>query len=206
MMELAQGNSSLSSDATWWLLNRATGDWKDLNILPELAERGIYEPSKIQLQEIVSVDSDLIPNSYPPMDQLLAMRGDENRGKLAAQRCVLCHQVGDLGVEFGPTLNGWGQTQTREVIFKSIIEPNSDISHGYQGYEISLNDGRNIHGIMLKESDPYIILSMGGVQQIVPGEQVKNVRRLQHSLMMSGAQLGLTAQEVVDVVAYLKAN
>jgi len=32
------------------------------------------------------------------------------------------------------------------------------------------------------------------------------VRRLQHSLMMSGAQLGLTAQEVVDVVAYLKAN
>ena len=69
-----------------------------------------------------------------------------------------------------------------------------------------MKDGRKIHGLILKESDPYIILSMGGVQQIIPGALVKNVRRLEHSLMMSGTQLGMTAQELADVVAYLKAN
>lgn len=206
MMDLAQTESSIKDDATWWLLNRATGNWNDLDLLPELAERGIYDPSKIQLQEVLSTDSSTVSNSYPPMDELLAMSGDVGRGKSVAMRCVMCHQVGDVGAEFGPALKGWGQNQTRDVIFRSIIEPNSDIAHGYSGNEILLKDGRRIHGILLKESDPYIILSMGGVQQIVPGDQVKNVRRLRHSLMMSGAQLGLTAQDLADVVAYLKAN
>ena len=206
MMDLAQGNSDLKTDATWWLLNRSTGNWKDLDILPELATRGIYDPSKIEVQEIVSIDSATIPNPYPSMEKLLSMKGDAGRGKVTAQRCVMCHQIGDAGIEFGPSMNGWGQTQTREVIFRSIIDPNSDISHGYSGYEISLKDGRKVHGLMLKESDPYIMMSMGGVQQIIPGDQVKRVGRLQHSLMMSGAQLGLTAQEVADVVAYLKSN
>jgi putative heme-binding domain-containing protein len=206
MMDLAQGESSINQDATWWLLNRATGDWKDLDILPELAKRGIYDPSKIKLQEIISIDSSTISSNYPSMDKLLAMKGDVNRGKTAAQRCVMCHQLGDAGIEFGPSLNGWGQTQTREVVFRSIIEPNADISHGYVGYQIELNDGRKIDGMILKESDPYIILSMGGVQQIVPGDQINNVRRLSHSLMMSGAQLGLTTQDLVDLVAFLKVN
>ena len=206
MMDLAQNESSLQDDATWWLLNRATGTWNDLNLLPELAQRGIYDPSKIQLQEVLSIDSAEVASNYPPMEELLAMDGNAARGKNVALRCVMCHQVGDAGAEFGPALNGWGHNQTRDVIFRSIIEPNVDIAHGYSGNEILLKDGRKIHGILLKESDPYIILSIGGIQQIVPGDQVKSVRRLRHSLMMSGAQLGLTAQELADVVAYLKEN
>ncbi len=206
MMDLAKGDSSIQEDAVWWLLNRSTGPWKDLNLLPQLAQRDIYDPSKITLQDIGSIDSATIPSNYPPMEELLAMKGDPVRGKAAAQRCIMCHLVGDVGVEFGPSLNGWGQTQTRDVIFRSIIDPNADIAHGYRGNQIVLNDGRTIDGMLLKEGDPAIILSMGGVQQIVPGDQVKQVRRLRHSLMMSAAQLGLTAQDVADVVAYLKAN
>ena len=206
MMDLAEGDSSLKQDATWWLLNRANGFWKNLNLLPTLAKRDIYDPSKVKLQEVVSTNSADISSTYPSMDKLLAMKGDAVRGKTAAQRCIMCHQVGDVGVEFGPSLNGWGQTQTRDVIFTSIIEPNADIAHGYRGNQIVLKDGRTIDGVLLTESDPYIILSMGGIQQIVPGDQVKQVRRLSHSLMMSGAQLGLSAQDVADVVAYLKAN
>jgi putative membrane-bound dehydrogenase-like protein len=206
MMDLALGNSSLKTDATWWLLSKVNAGWEDLDLLPELAKRGIYDPSKIKLQEVVSMDSSLLPNSYPPIEDLLKMNGNATRGKATAQRCVMCHTVGDNGVNFGPSLNGWGKTQTRDVIFRSIIDPNSDIAHGYNGSEINLKDGRKIHGLLLKDSDPYIILSMGGVQQIVPKNQVKNVSKLKHSLMMSGAQLGLTAQDLADVVAYLKSN
>ena len=206
MMNLAEGETSLKEEANWWLLNRSTGSWQDLDLLPELADRNIYDPSKIELQEVVSIDSASIPHNYPPMEELLKLKGDADRGHAVALRCVMCHKVGDAGIEFGPALNGWGQTQTREVIFTSLIEPNADIAHGYNANVINLKDGRKIHGVLLKESDPYIILSMGGVQQIVPGDQVKNVGRLRHSLMMSATQLGLTAQDLADVVAYLKAN
>ena len=150
------------------MLSKVNAGWEDLDLLPELAKRGIYDPSKIKLQEVVSMYSSLLPNSYPPIEDLLKMNGNATRGKATAQRCVMCHTVGDNGVNFGPSLNGWGKTQTRDVIFRSIIDPNSDIAHGYNGSEINLKDGRKIHGLLLKDSDPYIIPSMGGVQQIVP--------------------------------------
>jgi putative heme-binding domain-containing protein len=48
--------------------------------------------------------------------------------------------------------------------------------------------------------------SMGGVTQIIPGERVASRRRMPGSLMMSAAQLGLSAQDVADIVAYLRSN
>ena len=48
-----------------------------------------------------------------------------------------------------------------------------------------------------------MVRSMGGLTQIVPLNRVGSRRRLQGSLMMSAAQLGLTEQDVADLVAFL---
>ena len=48
--------------------------------------------------------------------------------------------------------------------------------------------------------------SMGGVTQIIPADRVASRRRMPESLMMSAAQLGLTAQDVADLVAFLRSN
>ena len=48
--------------------------------------------------------------------------------------------------------------------------------------------------------------SMGGVTQIIPASRVAARRRMKESLMMSAAQLGLTAQDVADLVAFLRSN
>jgi len=47
---------------------------------------------------------------------------------------------------------------------------------------------------------------MGGLTQIIPADRVASRRRFPGSLMMSAAQLGLTAQDVADVIAYLRRN
>ena len=44
---------------------------------------------------------------------------------------------------------------------------------------------------------------MGGITQIVPLNRVGSRRRMSGSLMMSAAQLGLTEQDVADLVAFL---
>ena len=46
--------------------------------------------------------------------------------------------------------------------------------------------------------------SMGGVTQIIPGNRVASRRRMPQSLMMSAAQLGLSARDVADLVAFLR--
>ena len=52
--------------------------------------------------------------------------------------------------------------------------------------------------------------SMGGITQVIPADrlapQPQGRRRMQESLMMSAAQLGLSAQDVADLVAFLRNN
>jgi len=42
------------------------------------------------------------------------------------------------------------------------------------------------------------------VTQMIPAAQVKERKRLGRSLMLSADQLGLSAQQVADIVAYLR--
>jgi len=119
-------------------------------------------------------------------------------------RCVMCHQVDGAGVDYGPSLKGWGKTQSKEVIANSIINPSADIAHGYTGYAAYLKDKSAIHGLMINNSDPIIIKSTGGVTQMIPKSLVRATGPLKRSLMLSADQLGLTAQDVADIVEYMK--
>ncbi|HEU4936151.1 MAG TPA: hypothetical protein VFT39_06850, partial [Vicinamibacterales bacterium] len=101
---------------------------------------------------------------------------------------------------------GWGRGKPADVVATAIVKPSAEIALGYDGTEIKTKDGVTIQGVVLKEGDPLMIRSMGGVTQIIPLDRVANRRRLPQSLMMSAAQLGLSAQEVADVVAFLRSN
>ena len=204
MLDIAAADSPNKANATWWLLNRSSNDWKDFDLMPELAKRGIYDPKKVVVQEIIAPDPKDTPNNLPPVTEILALKGDVEKGKLAAQRCIMCHQIEGIGIEYGPALTGWGKTQTREVIATSIIDPSSDIAHGYDGTQLKTGDGKTVHGLLIKEGNPMIITSMGGITQIIPAGKVKNKSKMNRSLMLSAAQQGLTAQDVADLIAYLK--
>ena len=204
MLDIAAADSPNKANATWWLLNRSGNDWKDFGLMPELAKRGIYDPKKVVVQEIIAPDPKDTPNTLPPVAEILALEGDAKKGKLTAQRCIMCHQIEGTGIEYGPTLTGWGKTQTREVIANSIIDPSLDIAHGYDGTQLKTQDGKTVHGLLIKEGNPMIITSMGGVTQIIPAGKVKNKSKMSRSLMLSASQLGLTAQDVADLIAYLK--
>jgi putative heme-binding domain-containing protein len=116
----------------------------------------------------------------------------------------MCHQIGGQGVEFGPSLAGWGRSQPAEIIAQALIEPSKDIAHGYEGFELNTKDGISIHGMILTEGDIFIVRSMGGQNQYVAKSRLKNRRKLDHSLMLSAAQLGMSAQDVADLVAWLR--
>ncbi|MCB1231251.1 MAG: dehydrogenase [Verrucomicrobiae bacterium] len=206
MLTLAQLDSPLKSGATWWLLNKASNSWEQFDLMPALKERGIYDPSKITLQEIMTPDPKTVPNTLPSVAEILKLAGDPARGKVAAARYQLCHQIGGAGMMVGPGLDGWGKTQTSEVVATAIVDPSNDIAHGYEATEIKTKDGKTIQGLLIKDNNPFIMVSMGGVTQIIPGGKIASRKKMDRSLMMSAAQLGLTAQDVADIVAYMKAD
>jgi putative heme-binding domain-containing protein len=63
-----------------------------------------------------------------------------------------------------------------------------------------------IDGLMVAGGNPMTITSTGGLTQLIPADRIKAQRKLKHSLMLNADQLGLTAQDVADLVEYLKQN
>jgi putative heme-binding domain-containing protein len=118
----------------------------------------------------------------------------------------MCHQIGGVGAEVGPALDGWGRGKSADVIATAIVNPSAEIAHGYDGWELRTTEGLTIQGVLIKQGDPLMVRSMGGVTQIVPLNRVGSRRRLPGSLMMSAAQQGLTEQDVADLVAFLGRN
>ncbi|MGB2717441.1 MAG: PVC-type heme-binding CxxCH protein [Vicinamibacterales bacterium] len=205
VLRLAEPESPLREAATWWLLNRLSNDWADHELRPALKAAGIYDPEAIELREAIipRPTADLPELS---IEEIARLNGDASRGKTTATRCQMCHAIGGAGAELGPALDGWARGKSVDVIAKAIVQPNAEIAHGYDGTEIKTKDGLTIQGLLIKEGDPLMVRNMGGATQIIPTDRVANRRRMRESLMMSAAQLGLSAQDVADVVAFLRSN
>ncbi|MFC4995095.1 PVC-type heme-binding CxxCH protein [Rubritalea tangerina] len=202
LLEVANKKSLVQSKAVYWLLKRGTGAWASMGIKDELKKRGIYDPDKIVVNAI-TVPEPPKKSALPSVAEVLKLKGDAKRGEAAIQRCVMCHDINGVGPEYGPILKGWGTTQSREAIVKSIIEPSADIAHGFHGKEVILKDGKVLHGLVVS-GDPLIVTSTGGVVQMVPKKQVKSEKYMKRSLMLSAEQLGLSAQDVADIATFMQ--
>jgi putative membrane-bound dehydrogenase-like protein len=203
MLTLADAKSPSREPATWWLLNRMSNDWADYGLRPALKAAGIYDPEAIVLREsVIPQPAGDLPELS--IDEVARLTGDVVRGKNTAARCLMCHSIGGTGAEFGPALDNWGRGKSADVIATAIIRPSAEIAHSYDGTVIQTKDGLTIQGVLIKEGDPLMMRSMGGLTQIIPVDRVATRRRMPESLMMSAAQLNLTAQDVADLVAFLR--
>lgn len=202
MLSLAAPDSRLREAATWWLLNRVSNDWADHGLGPALKTAGIYDPESIVLQEMVVPRAADLPELS--VEEVLRLTGDAAQGREIAARCLVCHVIDGTGVDLGSSLDGWGRGKSAEVIATAIVRPNADVAHGYEGTEVETKDGLTIQGLLIKQGDPLMVRSMGGVTQIIPAARVAERRRMSESLMMSAAQMGLSEQDVADLVAFLR--
>ncbi|HEU5077643.1 MAG TPA: PVC-type heme-binding CxxCH protein [Opitutaceae bacterium] len=203
LLDLAQhGHGDLQQQALWWLLNYRKTRWAAFNINKELERRGIYDENKI------FITGSMVPE--PPQPPKLTeaavagLKGDASRGATRIQACYACHRVGSNGVDYAPDLTAFAKRQAVSAVVRSIVDPSADISLGFEGTAVVLKDGIEIDGLVRADEDPLIIQSMGGIRQLVPKSKVASQNGMKRSLMLSAEQLGLTAQDVADVVAYLR--
>lgn len=202
MLAIAGETDGIVRDtALWWLLNKQGDGWQSSEMAAALKERGLYDPDGIELQSITLPDEVAI--DYTLAD-VLDHKGDRARGATQIMRCVMCHRVGEQGTALGPDLTVWGKTQPKETIIRAILDPNADLAHGFYGTEIETHDGTVIQGMLINDGDPITVQSMGGMTQMIPRKRVKRKAAMSTSLMMTPGQLGLTAQDVADIAAFLK--
>jgi putative heme-binding domain-containing protein len=208
-----QATGSIKADALWWLLNRKDNVWKDYALDVELKRRGIYDPEAVALQASSMPDAvqPITPRAAqtraaPSVAEVLALRGNARRGHQTINRCTMCHRIGAEGQDVGPDLSSFAHLQTREVLVQSILEPSADIAPGFDASEILTTDGVHIEGLIVSEGNPVIIVSAGGLTQLVPPARIKTKKNLGRSLMWTPEALGLTAQDVADVAEFLRSR
>ena len=205
IVDLTTGtDATLAVQAKWWLFNRGVDQWKEFGTREILKARGIYDPDKIELQSIIAPPE---PKGkvLPAPDTISQLVGDVARGKVTSARCMMCHEIEGVGIAFGPDLASWVKDQGTEAFAAALIYPSQGIAFGYEFTHVELKDGRQIDGIARSIGDPVMLDSVGGVSQLIPRDRIKEMKtNRRRSLMLSADQLGINAQDIADLAAYLK--
>tara|TARA_R110002096_G_scaffold288244_2_gene481943 strand:+ start:2781 stop:5399 length:2619 start_codon:yes stop_codon:yes gene_type:complete len=200
---VAAGEGEVANFAAWWFLSRGLTKWADFGVRELLKERGIYDPDTVVLTAATVPPAG--ETKLPSSRELAAMKGDPAAGKLQANRCIMCHQFDGVGIDYGPDLRDWVANQGREAFFEAVIHPSAGIAHGFTGTTITLKNGEVIEGLVYSKGDPVVVQSMGGHEQYVPQDRIQRMKTMWNkSLMLSADQLGFTAQQLVDLAAYLE--
>ena len=131
--------------------------------------------------------------------------GDPVKGKTVFRNaCAVCHKLDEVGVDFAPDLHALSN-QTKINLLTMILDPNSTIAAGYEGYTIETTDGGTFTGIIESENDSTLILkSAGGAVQTILKGNIKSMAPMSVSLMPEGLETTVSKDDMADLLEYLK--
>ena len=148
----------------------------------------------------------VVSSRHPPLPELLKRTGDASRGKLIFQKqCATCHQVGNQGVAFGPSLSDAGNLYSKERLYAVLFSPDTFRDPRFQAYEITTQEGKTSVGILESQSENDFVLRLpNGSRQTIPSSQVASHQKLTTSLMPAGMAEALRTQELINLVEYIR--
>ena len=133
------------------------------------------------------------------------LKGDAATGKkVFAKTCSVCHEMDGVGRPFGPDLLSVSN-QTRINLLTMILDPNNNIAPGYDGYFIETAEGRTLTGILAAETSAGVTLrTADGKDETIVRDHIVDMRPMTTSLMPEGLEVGLSKQDMADLLEYLK--
>ncbi|MEP7106527.1 MAG: PVC-type heme-binding CxxCH protein [Ferruginibacter sp.] len=141
----------------------------------------------------------------PVMSEIIALKANSANGKAVyANTCAVCHQVNKEGFDFGPNLSEIGSKYPKEGLLESILHPSQGISFNNEGYELKLNDGSTLTGIIASKTETDIALKYpGGARQNLKTSEVKSIKQLKLSMMPESLYESMSTQGLADLLDYL---
>jgi putative heme-binding domain-containing protein len=150
------------------------------------------------------------PKKLPPDRELLALKGDAERGRRVFLRtkanCASCHRVKDEGgaTGIGPALDGLGVKMSREAILAEILRPSQSIGQQYYVWNIQTKDGKTTAGIIIEEQpDRLTLKDAQGKATTLRKQDIEERTRSEVSLMPELLAGEFTRQELADLLQFL---
>jgi putative heme-binding domain-containing protein len=131
--------------------------------------------------------------------------GDPYEGrKLFTMSCALCHKLFGQGAQIGPDLTPYKRDDL-DTMLLNIVNPNAEIREGYESYMVTTRDGRTLSGFLAdKDNSVAVLRGLDGVNQVLPLDQITEMKTTGTSLMPQGLLSGLSEEQLRDLFAYLQ--
>lgn len=139
----------------------------------------------------------------------LARNGNVENGRklflnVERTQCMKCHRIGEQGEKIGPELTGIGSRFSRIHLVESILEPSRTIASSFQTLVIAMNDGRQLIGIKIAETETLLTLAdKEGKKTELKKVDIESQRVGKLSVMPEGLEKSLSTGEFVDLISYL---
>jgi putative heme-binding domain-containing protein len=149
--------------------------------------------------------------ALPSVAELLKMKGDAANGEKiffrAESACSTCHQIKGKGTDIGPALSEIGDKLGKEALLESILDPSAGISFGFEANQLELKSGDEAYGLLVSETDDEIALKdLKGIVTHHKRSDIAKQQKMKNSIMPTGLQQTMSAQEFVDLVEFLSAQ
>ena len=138
-------------------------------------------------------------------------QGDIRRGQLvfanSKAACVACHAIGYKGGNIGPDLSRIGKIRTERDLLESLLFPSVSFVRSYEPVLIVTNAGKQISGLIRRETPDEIILATGAKEEArVARADIEEIRPGTVSVMPAGLETQLTREQLLDLIAFLKSR
>ncbi len=137
--------------------------------------------------------------------------GDPRRGAIAfyqpTMNCARCHETQSSGRRLGPDLSEKRVIEVGHLV-ESVLQPSAKVKEGFETAKILLDDGRQISGILVLESDSQLVIDQ--IEQPdkpleISKDQVEEWSKTKTSTMPEGLANQLAdRQQFLDLISYLE--
>ena len=135
---------------------------------------------------------------------------DQGKSVFAAAQCYKCHRMGVQGGILGPDLTAAGGRFSTKDLIVSMVEPSKEVSDQYGATQFLTDDGRVVIGRVVNMSGTKLrvmtnMLDPSSLSE-VNREAIEATRPAKASMMPSGLLDTFNAEEIADLIAYLRAG
>ncbi len=120
-----------------------------------------------------------------------------------ALACVACHAIGGAGGKIGPDLTSIGASAPADYLVEALLYPNAKIKEGYHSVVLTTKDGRELSGMIARETATEVILRDAANQELSVATQNIAKRAASGSLMPAGLIDSLVPEERLDLIKFL---
>ncbi len=146
------------------------------------------------------------------LEPLLEAGGNAREGRalfFGKATCYNCHAIGSEGGRLGPDLTSVGAIRSGHDILEAIAFPSATFVPDYETQRVTTKSSQTYNGIVsqIGSNREVMFLTLGINQQVrIPRDEIAARSSVPTSLMPEGYTSLLTAKELTDLLAFLRAQ